>query len=464
MSDIDSKVIPLLQEILGRLTILEKNAGIESSSGSSAGVPELPKSVRSFDAYCTTNLDPFVAAASKLGGDAKVVGDIIKQAWVEMRKVILTATACKEPPQSQLPTLLGALGAQLKACSNAVKRNEWEKHGKTCSEGIGALNWLLVKPAPCDFIDSYIGGSDYWANNIRKEFRTTNPDQIAFCDTFKALLTELKAYVKENHTTGLTWNPKGVDVSEYNPDSAPTSAPAAAPKPVPAAPAATTTSAPAAKGDLFAALNKEGAVTAGLKKVTKDMQTWRSEYKGGDAPAPAAPKAAAPVKAAAPQVKGPPKLEFQEASNKWIVENQWQDSPITIEIKDKKETVYIYGCFGATIQIKGKCKSIVVDSCKRTNVFFDVAMASCEVVNSQRMNIHVLDTVSSVAIDKTDGIVVHLPLTSLTTEIVASKSSEMNVSWPDENGDLIERPIPEQYVHRIKGKTITADVSDLYGH
>lgn len=196
------------------------------------------------------------------------------------------------------------------------------------------------------------------------------------------------------------------------------------------------------------------------------MQTWRAEYKGGDAPAPVAAKAPAPnTRAAANQVKGPPKLEFQQGASKWLVENQTDaQGVVEININDKKETVYILNCIGATININGKCKSIVVDTCKKTNVMFDVAMASVEVVNSTRMNIQCRDTVSSVAIDKTDGIVVQLPRTSLNTEVVASKSSEMNLQWHDEEGELIERPIPEQYVHRIKGTTITADVSDLYSH
>jgi len=55
-------------------------------------------------------------------------------------------------------------------------------------------------------------------------------------------------------------------------------------------------------------------------------------------------------------------------------------------------------------------------------------------------------------------------LTSLDTTIVASKSSEMNVQWPGADGELIERPIPEQYVHKISGNSVTADVSDLYSH
>jgi hypothetical protein len=63
--------------------------------------------------------------------------------------------------------------------------------------------------------ESFIGGADYWANNIRKEFRSTNPDQIAFCDTFKVLLNELLVYVKEYHTTGVQWNSKGGDVKDF---------------------------------------------------------------------------------------------------------------------------------------------------------------------------------------------------------------------------------------------------------
>jgi hypothetical protein len=64
-------------------------------------------------------------------------------------------------------------------------------------------------------VESFIGGSDYWANNIRKEFRTTNADQIAFCDTFKGLLQGLLAFVNAHYKTGLVWNAKGVSWSEF---------------------------------------------------------------------------------------------------------------------------------------------------------------------------------------------------------------------------------------------------------
>ena len=454
-----------LEEINKRLSNIEIALGLSAgslSSGNDKNVNEVPRSIKAYDSYCTTYLDPFVSACNKLGGDAVVAGDLIKEAWTEMRIFLLRATACKEPPQAALPVLLTPVFDKVKALDKAIKRNEWEKHLKTCKEGCQSLNWLAVKPCPCDIITSYIEGQDYWANAIRKDFKGVD-DQIAFCNTFKALLNNLNAYVKEFHTTGTSWNPRGVNVSEYSASSG-ASAPAAAPAPAPAtAPVAApkpAVAAPAPTANLFAALNKGGDITAGLKTVTKDMQTWREEFKGKDAPvaAPVAPKkVAAP---AAPVTKGPPKLEKQNA--KWTVENQVE--PVTIQIEEMKETVYIYGCVGSTITVIGKCKSIILDACKKTNIVFDSIMASCEIVNSQRINVYIKDKASAVAIDKTDGIVVHLPRSSLDTEIVASKSSEMNISWPDENGDILERPIPEQYVHRLKGDKVTADVSDLYGH
>lgn len=147
------------------------------------------------------------------------------------------------------------------------------------------------------------------------------------------------------------------------------------------------------------------------------------------------------------------------------MENQTETAGVlNVEITDIKQNVYVYGCSGATINVTGKCKSIILDSCKKTKLMFDFAMATCEVVNSTRIEIHCRDKCASVAIDKTDGIIVYLPPTSLDTPIVASKSSEMNVAWADADGEIIERPIPEQYVHKISGNTVTAEVSDLYGH
>lgn len=460
--------LDMLKTILARLDNIESHLGVAGGAGGSGGAggaAEVPRSIRAFDAYVADSVDPFVAACDKLGGDAANLGKLIKEAWLEMRAVLLQATACKEPAQAALGPILAGVVAKMREVSNAVQRNEWEKHAKTCAEGVQCLNWLVVKPAPRDFIESYIGGSDYWANNIRKEYKTTNPDQIAFCNTFKQMILDLMAYVKEYHTTGVAWNARGVNVTEYSASGAAAAAPVAAKKEEKKeAPKASSTSSATApnKAGLFASLSKGGEITSGLKTVTKDQQTWRKEFNDKDAKPVVVKKA--PVPRAAEKPKGTAKNQFNPANNKWEVEYQAAEAGvITVTIADKKETVYVLGCIGAHVNVIGKCKSIILDSCKKTQLHFDAAFASCEVVNSQRVQLYCREKVTSVAVDKTDGIIVHLPPTSLDTEVVASKSSEMNLSWMGPDGENIEKPIPEQYVHRISAEgNVTADVSDLY--
>lgn len=72
------------------------------------------------------------------------------------------------------------------------------------------LTWLAVKPAPRDFIENFVGAADFWANKIRVQYKKTAPPQTAFVDNYKKLILELMAYVKEWHTTGVTWNPQVV--------------------------------------------------------------------------------------------------------------------------------------------------------------------------------------------------------------------------------------------------------------
>ena len=279
----------------------------KTTGKTSAPAEEDAKQIRAFDAYCRECLDPFVAACKALSPEASTCGEIVTKGWMGMRSFLVMASKCKKP--SQWPA---AVQGFLKPCQEAmqeasanVSRGDWECHQKTISEGLQCMSWLLVEPAPRDFIENFIGGQDFWANKIRVKYKKTEPKQIAYCDTFKKLITELMPYVKEYHMTGVTYNPKGVDVASYAP-SAP-----------PAAPAAPTASAKPASGgggglgDLKTALGGGGSVTSGLKKVTKDMQTWRAEYKGGgDVPkAKAIPKPAAKKQTV---TRGPPVFEFQQ--------------------------------------------------------------------------------------------------------------------------------------------------------
>jgi len=193
---------------------------------------------------------------------------------------------------------------------------------------------------------------------------------------------------------------------------------------------------------VFAALNKGGDVTSGLKKVTNDMKAKNRADRSGKVEE-IVPKGV--KKTTAP--KQPPKCELQ--SNKWVVE--YQVGQCEFEITEMKQTVYLYKCDGATVIIKGKFNAVTIDSCKKTNLIFDEAISSCELVNCNGVKVQINQKVPSVSIDKTSGGVIYLSKESLGTQIFTSKSDELNVSipGPSEEQPFIEFPIPEQFLNTI---------------
>ena len=74
--------------------------------------------------------------------------------------------------------------------------------------------------------------------------------------------------------------------------------------------------------------------------------------------------------------------------------------------------------------------------------------------------------VTSAAIDKTDGCLVYLSKEAMGAQFVTSKSSEMNVAYPGPNDEMLETPIPEQFVHNVilngDKPRMSAEISDLY--
>jgi adenylyl cyclase-associated protein len=118
------------------------------------------------------------------------------------------------------------------------------------------------------------------------------------------------------------------------------------------------------------------------------------------------------------------------------------------------------------IDIAVKVKGVRIDQCTNVTVLLSAALSGVEVVNSKRMKIQAREKLPSVAIDKTDGILVGLTWAARDALLTTSKSSEMNVTFPvseAEDADWIEQPVPEQFVSQIMpdGKVKTT-VSDLY--
>jgi len=477
-----------LDSILNRLENLESHAGLQppvrsKSNTSSGGGPSSDEAgmatpaIEAYQNHMTQAAIPFIEACDALGG-LKDTGSQIRTIWVAIQSIIELASKCKKPSDTQ-----SALGTHLKPIQDAIAKTrsarldrKYDWHIKAIMELLPCASWVVMStpPAPSSFIKDTIGSSDFWSNKIRKEYKGKDEKHVTFCNTLKTLIIELSAYVKEYHLSGLMWNPRGIPVEQY--ELSPEISATNLPSPSSSRKAATRPAPGNVMRELASRRTAEGnSAASGLRSVSREQQTWRKEYKGAsnETPVVAATVKPSQIKAAQKTFNGKkpqshaPVCMFKEPS-KWVVEYQTQNSNpngvCVIEAKSTKEQVYIYKCENATIHVKGKVNSIIMDSCTKNNLIFESAISSCEVVNCKKLQIQCTGVCPTFAIDKTDGCLVFLSKEALSiSSFVTTKSSEMNVSWVDEeSGEQHERPIPEQFVHRLVNGALTSEVSDIY--
>jgi adenylyl cyclase-associated protein len=459
----------LLNSVLSRLAALEGKVGIETPAGAAQPVAaqslvsedsdEVPERVSAYDTHVKDFVVPLCETCDKIGLDK--MGSHLLAAWDGIRDVIVMGTKCKRPGNmADLTPHLKKTQDALGAIGKMRLKRDFDWHYKSIMEMVVVCSWVLCTPpkTPTSFVKEAVGSSDFWSNKIRKQYKGKDDTQIAFCDRLKKMILDLSQYVKQYHLSGLAFNPHGIPIADYT-------APAkGAPAPAPS------------QANVLAELaNKRTAAgdsaASGLRKVTKDQQTWRKEFKG-DAAKPKPVQSTTPKPKTTPtqkKPKGPPKCEYLPIPHKWIVENQTKDSNpngmLTVTVKDAKDQVYVYNCDNTTVTITGKVKTITMDKCTKCNLIFDTAISSCEIVNCSRMQLQTNGVCPSFSIDKTDGCLIYLSQETIAvSSFVTSKSSEMNVNWTDQDGEVKEAPIPEQFQHKLVNGTINTSVSDLYTH
>jgi len=496
-----------LDAVVKRIEALEAHCGIsmtKSSTHSTGNVMQKTPSVKHLtgtgDTPALKGFDKFMnGTVYKLADtcDDLEMGDLGKlltEVFGGMRYVVLLAAKSKQPDDLlELQPHLKPITEYVTKIRTLRLNRDFDNHIKAMNEMLVCVSWVTCRAPtqlPAPFVKECIGASDFWSNRIRKDFKGKDDDksqlQLAYCDGIKKLLQDLVDYIEEYHKTGITFNPKGVSVAEAaivltdNPLSE--AAAAASRRNDQKTHKRASLVGNTVKGGNMASMvaelagrrNEDGSSAAtGLKKVTKDMQTWRKEFKDHvKSPAvvvvqPPPPKKEDKKK----KKKGLPILEYQERGTKWVIENQDKETAMStgengilvVEVTDPKQQVYIFNCEEVTIKINGgKLKSVVVDTCTKVNVVFDTIISGCEIVNSKKIAVQSDGVCPVFTIDKTIGATIWLSEeSSKISSFTTSMSSEMNVNIP-EGDDRKEMPIPEQFVHKFANGTLTSEVSDLY--
>ncbi|KAM0792418.1 hypothetical protein ACM66B_005096 [Microbotryomycetes sp. NB124-2] len=442
-------------------------------------------SVQAYDDLLNGPVAKYASLSQELGGLIAEQSQHVVKTFQAQRDYIHMATKCVKPASSALEPLLKPTQTSLMAAIDVKEKNRASKDSNqltVVAEGIPALGWVVVEPTPAPFIGEHKDSAEFWVLRVLKEHKESNPKQVEWARSFTATLVELQKYVKQHHTTGTSWNPKGVPAETYNagaassgsaaaaappPPPPPPPAPAApsAPPPPPAGGASPAGAGPADMGAVFSQLNQGEAITKGLRKVDKSEMTHKNpELRAagvvGEIGGSAASKG--PVKPPKPSSmqKKPPKTALE--GKIWNIENHENNPQIVIDQTEINQAVNVYNVRSSVIQIKGKVNAVSLVNCHKTSVLLDSALASVSVSSSPSFTIQVLGKVPTITVDGCDSGQIFLSKSSLDVEIITAKTSAINVSLPvegEDEGVFEEKAVPEQLKTVVQnGKLVTTVV------
>lgn len=470
---------------------------------------EKPKSVKEFEFFIKESIDPFVETSNEinslLGQAATAFGDAFK----EQSKFLDIASKSKKPDFSD-PSFLEILNPinqqilQINTIKDSNRSSEFYNHLNTVSEGAPVLGWI-VSQTPGSLIPEFKDSAQFWSNRVMKDYREKDAKHVQWVKQFLSIFENLKAYVKEYHPTGPTWDNNGKPLAKTIADdkktaknapktksapsapSAPntTSSSGAPPPPPPPPPASLYDSVPSqstavssseggSMNAVFADLNKGENITSGLKKVDKSEMTHKNpELRNKDA-LQASKKPTPPKKptnlssSSSTNIKKKPAKKELIGGSKWIIENFTasdvsDNQPIVIEA-EMHQSIFIGNTNGITVQVKGKANAISLSETNSTGVVVDSLISGIDVIKSFKYALQVLEVVPMISIDKSDEGTIYLSKASVQadTQIFTSSTTALNINVPTDE-DYDELAAPEQFRHTIKNGKLVSEVVEHVG-
>lgn len=107
--------------------------------------------------------------------------------------------------------LLTPTSEQISAIQQFREKNRastYFNHLSAISESIPALGWVAVAPTPAPYVKEMNDAGQFYSNRVLKDWKEKDKKHGEWCRAWVQLLSDLQAYVKQYHTTGLVWSGK----------------------------------------------------------------------------------------------------------------------------------------------------------------------------------------------------------------------------------------------------------------
>uniref|UniRef100_A0A8C5B8C7 Cyclase associated actin cytoskeleton regulatory protein 2 n=1 Tax=Gadus morhua TaxID=8049 RepID=A0A8C5B8C7_GADMO len=378
-------------------------------------------------------------------------------------------------PQMELSDLLKPIADHIQEIQQYRERHRGSSlfnHLSAVSESIPALGWVAVNQKPAPYVKEMNDAATFYTNRVLKDYKETDRRHVEWVQSYLSVWTEMQAFIRQHHTTGVTWCRTGPVAPPPPLEGAPSAACPPPPPPPPGPPPVLHADGAQTQADgvggqtsaLFAQLNQGMDITKGLKHVAEGKKTHKNPELRSQGSPSHAPPAKASKPGSTPSMAPPKRPALLELDGKkWRVEHFEQRHDLLIEETELKQVVYIFDCNNSTIQVKGKINSIIVDNCKKLGLVFENAVGIVEIINSKSVQLQVLGNVPTISINKTEGCQVYLSKDSISCDIVSAKSSAMNILVPVGEDDFREFPVPEQFKTVWDGSRLVTEPTEIAG-
>ncbi|KAL6647370.1 hypothetical protein ACP70R_014807 [Stipagrostis hirtigluma subsp. patula] len=457
----EAALVGRLEAAVSRLEAL--NAGAHPSvaaRGLGDAASAQGPAISAFDELVDGALGRVSAAAGKIGAEVAEVTRLVEKAFLVGKDLLVRTRQTQKPTMESIAVFMGPLNEAIMEANAMAEgtRSNHANHLKAAAGSLAALAWIgytgkgCGMPLPIAHVEESWQMAEFYSNKVLVEYKTKDPDHVEWAKALKELyVPNLRDYVKKFYPLGPEWQPPGAATNKAPSAPSPPSASLSIPS-------ASSSHPKSGMSAVFAEISSGKGVTQGLRKVTDDMKSKNRTDRSGVVSAEGKTARNAPSSSS---TKVPPKLELQ-MGRKWVVEHHIGNKNLVIEDCDTKQSVYVYACKDSVLQVKGKVNNITIDKCTKTGLLFKGVVAACEVVNCNSVEVQCEGSVPTISIDNTSGCQLYLSKESLEASITTAKSSEINALVPDakSDGDWVEHPLPQQYIHAFEdGQFKTSPVS-----
>eukprot|EP00759_Apiculatamorpha_spiralis_P003404 PhF_6_TR11594/c0_g1_i1/m.18771 len=211
---------------------------------------------------------------------------------------------------------------------------------------------------------------------------------------------------------------------------------------------------------LFAEIQAKGNnITAGLKKVTDDQKLYKQKREIQPVNFDDLEKKKAQIESKETESRAAAKVnpKFELQGNRYIIQDQigTSENPVRLSITETKMSyaIQVSRCSNFVLEIKGKVNCVNAVECKKVFLSLIDVVSTVQVTATTGAQVFVNGFVPCITVERSADVDLHLKSVERCRdiEIVSATSSAVNVIFPNEKDaeDLLERPVPEQYVTKV---------------